>query len=101
MKDKQYKYIFLALSCVAAFANYFILDSPALLKSQIINQLSLTMSKSNADMYFSLLYSVYSLPNIILPLISGVLIDKYGDQFMTLIFAAIICVGWILFSLGL
>jgi len=37
------------------------------------------MSKNNAEMSFSLLYSIYSLPNIILPLISGLLIDMYGD----------------------
>ena len=30
-------------------------------------------------MSYSLLYSVYSLPNIVLPLFSGIFIDMYGD----------------------
>jgi MFS family permease len=59
------------------------------------------MSKNNAEVYFSLLYSIYSLPNILLPLISGLLIDMYGDQIMTLIFSFLILAGWIFFSLGL
>lgn len=52
-------------------------------------------------MTYSFLYSVYALPNIILPLISGILIDKVGDSFMTLILSLFILLGWALFTLGM
>ena len=32
MKPNQFKWLFLALTCLAAYGNYFILDIPALLK---------------------------------------------------------------------
>ena len=79
MLKQKNKYFFLALTCLAAFSNYFILDSPALLKSQIVTQLEKSYSKEQSEMTFSFLYSIYSLPNIFLPLISGILIDLYGD----------------------
>jgi len=34
--------------------------------------------KETAEYMFGLLYTIYSLPNIILPLFGGVLTDKYG-----------------------
>jgi len=33
-----------------------------------------------SDYYFNLMYSVYSFPNIILPILSGILIDKIGKN---------------------
>jgi MFS family permease len=51
-------------------------------------------------MSFSFLYSVYSLPNIFLPLISGLLIDIYGDQIMIFIFSIFILIGWGFFCIG-
>ena len=40
---------------------------------------------------FNLLYSLYALPNIIVPLIGGMLIDTRGPRF-TLVLTATICV---------
>lgn len=36
-----------------------------------------------SDAYFNLLYSIYSLPNIIFPIIAGIMIDKIGNTFGT------------------
>ena len=52
-------------------------------------------------MTYSFLYSVYALPNVILPLICGILIDKVGDSFMTFVLAVFILIGWALFTLGM
>ena len=49
---------------------------------------------------FNLMYSVYSFPNIILPLIGGALIFKYGYRIMFLIFGASILLGQLIFAIG-
>lgn len=43
---------------------------------------------------YNLLYSIYSWPNVIFPLIGGVLIDRLvGIRWGTIIFAAFVCLG--------
>ena len=42
---------------------------------------------------FNLLYSVYSLPNIIVPFLGGYLLDKFGSRKLILILSAIIFLG--------
>jgi len=47
-----------------------------------------------------LLYSVYSIPNIFLPLISGIIISKFGVELLAIILSVIIVFGYSLFCLG-
>ena len=49
---------------------------------------------------FNLMYSVYSLPNVILPLLGGVLIFKYGYRIMFLVFGFSILIGQLIFAIG-
>jgi MFS family permease len=49
---------------------------------------------------FNLMYSVYSLPNIILPLLGGLMIFKYGYRIMFLAFGFSILIGQLIFALG-
>jgi len=47
-----------------------------------------------------LLYSLYAFPNIIIPLLGGVIIDKYGAR-IALILSAMFCVlGQIIWGFG-
>lgn len=49
---------------------------------------------------FNLLYSLYAFPNVIVPLIGGMLIDKIGAR-IVLIFTCSICVvGQAVYSFG-
>jgi len=59
-------------------------------------------SSTNLDFeyVFNLMYSVYSLPNIILPLIGGVFIFKYGYRIMFLVFGFCVLVGQLIFAIG-
>lgn len=50
---------------------------------------------------FSLLYTVYSIPNVILPFFGGYFIDKWGARLTLLIFAALITAGQAIFAFGL
>lgn len=62
-------------------------DNPMALQSEIKADFGI----SNFE--FNLLYTVYSLPNIILPFFGGILIDKLGARTAIMIFSTIILVG--------
>lgn len=49
---------------------------------------------------FNLLYSLYAFPNIIIPLIGGIVIDKYGARIALMISAMFCVLGQIVFGLG-
>jgi len=49
---------------------------------------------------YGLLYTVYAIPNCILPLIGGVILDKIGIRNGLLIFTIILCVGQGVFMIG-
>jgi MFS family permease len=57
-------------------------------------------SETEFEYVFHLMYSVYSLPNVILPIVGGVLIYKFGYRLMFLIFGFCVLLGQLLFSLG-
>jgi MFS family permease len=57
-------------------------------------------SPVNFEYLFNLLYSVYSLPNIVLPLIGGILIFKYGYRSMFLVFGFCVLFGQLIFAIG-
>ncbi|EGR31964.1 major facilitator superfamily protein, putative, partial [Ichthyophthirius multifiliis] len=82
------------------FADYYIMDIPALIKSQIEEVFSPIYGKEETQIYYSFLYSVYSIPNIILPLFGGILCDQLGYRKMTLVFLFFITLGQIFITYG-
>ncbi len=57
-------------------------------------------SNPNFEYLFNMMYSVYSLPNVILPLLGGILIFKFGYRYMFLIFGTLVLIGQFIFSVG-
>lgn len=51
---------------------YYCYDNPAELESIFISELKITEKE------YTYLYSIYSAPNIVIPLFTGVLIDRIG-----------------------
>lgn len=73
----------------------FVYDVPQALQTQFQSPpLSLDYLK------FDLLYSTYSIPNIILPLIGGCLIKVFGVRSSIIIFASLVLQGHVVFCLG-
>ena len=66
---------------------YFCYDSPGLLYSRLQELYGLSASQQ------SLLYSIYSLPNVIVPLFAGILFETPGKVPMLLITLILVCVG--------
>jgi len=60
------------------FADYYIYDIPAVLKSQLVGEFTISYGRNASEFIYSMLYAVYAISNIILPLIGGVLTDKFG-----------------------
>lgn len=78
--------------------NYYCYDNPAALKTQIDDYMG---NPSDYETLFSLLYTVYSIPNVILPFFGGYFIDKLGVRLCLLVFAGCILTGQIVFAIGL
>ena len=91
------RWAILFLSCVMMIANYYCYDNPAALQSQMSNY----MPSSDFSLRFNLLYSLYSLPNTVLPFFGGFFIDKLGIRVCLLAFAGLITAGQIIFAFGL
>ena len=92
------KWVVLICSCMTLLGNYYCFDSPGALKSLL--KVQFQSSSQNFEYFFSMLYSLYSIPNIFLPLIGGVLILKLGNRFMYILCASFIVIGQLVFVLG-
>ena len=54
----------------------------------------------NYAMKFNLLYTVYSIPNIILPFFGGTIVDQLGAPYSACIFTALTLCGQFIFAMG-
>ena len=70
--SKLYRWIVLVFVSLAMFGNYYIYDSI----SPLADLLSKQLQFSDADI--GLLNGIYSLPNIFMVLIGGIIIDRLG-----------------------
>ncbi|KAF9920262.1 hypothetical protein FBU30_009928 [Linnemannia zychae] len=88
----------LSLSCLLLFGNYFAYDNPAALNTQL--QKYLGIPYNDYQYLLSTLYSVYSLPNTILPFFFGSLVDQFSPQRVLLGLSACVCIGQTIFTVG-
>ncbi len=72
---------------VAMFGNYYVYDSIAPLADSLQRLLGFS------DTQIGTLNAIYSLPNIVVVLIGGVIVDRFGTRLSTLVFALICFVG--------
>lgn len=91
----MHRFLLLGLMCFLSFGNYYVFDNPASLQKTILNVMNVDVTQ------YSLLYSLYSWPNVILSIFGGYLIDRvFGIRLGTIIFSSIICLGQMVFALG-
>jgi MFS family permease len=82
-----YRWAVLFFVSLAMFGNYYVYDSIAPVADVLKSQLG--FSDSNIGM----LNAIYSIPNIIMVLIGGIIIDRIGTKKSTFLFALICMVG--------
>ena len=67
---------------------YFSFDNPAPLKDALLKT-PYNLSESQ----WSALYSIYSMPNMMLPLIGGIFVDKVGVRVALIFFTSVLTLG--------
>jgi len=88
-----YRWIVLFFISMAMFGNYYIYDSISPLADVLKAQLGFTNSN------IGLLNAIYSLPNIIMVLIGGIIIDRIGTKKASFIFSFLCMTGALITSL--
>ncbi|OQR97464.1 Major Facilitator Superfamily (MFS) [Achlya hypogyna] len=94
------RWLVLVLSCTLMIGNYYCFDNPAALKSQLQQHFSGELPADRFEFLFNMLYTLYSIPNIILPFFGGFLVDRLGARLCLMMFATAITVGQIVFAFG-
>ncbi|KAJ3343580.1 hypothetical protein HDU93_007459 [Gonapodya sp. JEL0774] len=83
---------------MAVVGSYYCFDIPAATNTSLRAWLGVSYTEWQYEL--SLLYSVYSIPNIFLPFLGGILVDKLGASRTVLMFASLVLFGQILFAVG-
>jgi len=78
-----YRWLVLIVISVAMFGNYYVYDSIAPIADILKSELGFT------DANYGMLFSVYSLAAVIVLLIGGVVIDRYGTVKSTIVFGGV------------
>ena len=94
------RWVFLFLICLMCAGFSYCLDIPAALKNQMKLHMMDTDEKT-FEVYFALLYSLYALPNIVLPFVGGYFVDRLGVVKCLFIFNGFVIIGQLVFAFGL
>lgn len=106
------RWIMLFLGVLVIFGPFYSFDNPAGTQQALRGYFnvpdSINASSSAADMAlfeqfntdYQLLYSLYSLPNTVLPLFGGALVDRLGVRFMVVICSLVALAGQCLVIVG-
>ena len=94
----SFRVLLLCCICLITFGTYWISDTPAALYTQFQQWFGPSFtSDTNAN-----LYAVYSYPNVILPFVCGILVDKYiGVRWGTMLFVILSTIGELIFCIGI
>jgi len=81
------KYIILLCVSMTIIGGYYSYDTVGIVATELMEDLHI----SQAD--FALLYSVYSIPNMFLPLVGGWFLDRFGIRLGFSIYVSLVAVG--------
>jgi MFS family permease len=90
------KWHVLTLCCFIMSVMYYILAMPAALH----NALFAVMPNTNFEMNFNMLFTISYVPNMILPLLGGAIVDRYGQTPCLVVFALTVGLGQLLATVG-
>ncbi|MCZ6775927.1 MAG: MFS transporter [Ignavibacteria bacterium] len=91
--SRVYRWIVLVFISLAMFGNYYVYDSISPLADVLKEQLGFS------DSNIGFLNAIYSIPNIIMVLIGGFIIDRIGTKVSTFIFGALCLLGAVITTL--
>jgi len=91
------RWIILLLTCGGLFGQFYAFDNPSALNEQMQQDFSWD---SQFQYHFNLLYSVYSFPNVLLPLAMGLAVDWCGYRSLICALGFCVVLGHAMVSLG-
>jgi len=97
-KTLRERYLVVAIICITMSGNHFCGDEPAPLYKQFDDWMHNEPGSFSAN--FSLLFAMYSIPNIFLPVFGGIAVDRYGAPQMLTVFCSLLVLGEFIFALG-
>ncbi|KAG0323473.1 hypothetical protein BGZ99_002774 [Dissophora globulifera] len=93
------RWAILGAACLVMFGNYYAFDNPASLNQPL--QEYMQMSDDTYAYFLNILYTSYSLPNIVLPWLGGYASDKFGHRRLLLSLSAMVAFGHLVVCLGI
>lgn len=97
------RWVVLLLVCIIMIGTYYSLDIPAAIHHQLQDALESGAPRAatqNFEFYFNLLFSVYSIPNTVLPFFGGSCVDRVGSSRSLVSFGILTLAGQLLVSVG-
>ena len=94
MRKTYVRWIMLGLACCFLLGSYFCYDNPGPLETQLERDFHMNSAS------YALLYTVYSAPNMILPIFGGLFLDKIGIRAGLILFTCILTMGQFVFMIG-
>ena len=88
----------LILSCIMLLGSYYCFDIPSALKTQI--GVYMGDPADEYETYFALMYTVYAVPNAILPFFGGYFVDTFGVCVSLLVCTIFLAAGQTIVALG-
>src|SRR5258707_7236494 len=92
--SRAYRWMVLVVIALAMFGNYYVYDCIAPIADLLAKQLGFS------DSNIGLLQAIYSIPNVIMVLIGGYVVDRIGTRKALLIFGTICLIGAIVTALS-
>ena len=93
------RWLVLTCACILCAGNYYSYDLPAAIYSKLDDVMNQQDSEKDFTTHFNLLYTCYSVPNIILPFFGGHFVDRWGSKSCVL-FAVLLLLGQLIFTVG-
>ncbi|RKO87372.1 major facilitator superfamily domain-containing protein, partial [Blyttiomyces helicus] len=88
----------LVVSCFMTFGNYYCYDMPGAMSDPL--QIWLDKPTDDFLLLLNVFYTAYALPNVIMPLIAGILIDRIGTRYIIVMLTSLVVSGQALFAVG-
>src|SRR5579871_6531857 len=85
--SKLYRWIVLVFVSLAMFGNYYVYDCIAPIADLLSKQLGFS------DSNIGLLQAIYSVPNVFMVLVGGVIVDRIGTRKAILLFGSLCLMG--------
>lgn len=101
MGEGWVRWVVLFLSCWIMFGNYYAFDNPSALNRPLRGWLAPIQDEELFQYRLSLLYSLYSIPNVLLPFWVGRWLDRLGSRPILLLLSFLVTAGQLLVAFGI